>query len=251
MTKTESLQVPESISSTQPEDSVRSDAILALGRKLVEELGLETSTDTLGRWMSHYIAELIVQAESSAGEAKGTVEKDCFDAILALWNHRAVLPGVGHPFERMGELAQAIESLNPDNSTPRYFHAIRSKIAKAEEKADGENWLELAEGLDYSAKVLISHCLGNAAREATDKSKEWVSLAEAAGMETKGEKLVVRFVSRVDDFGGSPDASEEERRELEERVERLEAFSKRATRFAAALKKQLGAKPRKKKTQQV
>ena len=243
--------MPESISSTQPEDSVRSDAILALGRKLVEELGLETSTDTLGRWMSHYLAELIVQAESSIGDEKNTIEKNCFDTILALWKHRAVLHGVGQPFERVGELAQAIESLNPDNSTPRYFRAIRSRIAKNEKMIGGEDWLELADGLDYSAKVLISHCLGNAAREATDKSKEWVSLAEAAGMETKGEKLVVRFVSRVDDFGGSPDASEEERRELEERVERLEGFSKLATRFAAALKKQLGAKPRKKKNQQV
>lgn len=197
--------------------------------------------------MSHYLAELIVQAENSVGDEKTTVEKNCFDAILSLWNHRAVLPGVGQPFERMGELAQAIESLNPESTTPRYFHSIRSKIAKDEEKADGENWLELADGLDYSAKVLISHCLGNAAREATDKSKEWVRLAEAAGIEIKGEKLVVRFVSRVDDFGGSTDASEEERRELEERVKRLEAFSKSSARFATALKNKLRATPRRKK----
>lgn len=201
--------------------------------------------------MSHYLAELIVQAESSIGDEKNIIEKNCFDTILALWKHRAVLHGVGQPFERVGELAQAIESLNPDNSTPRYFRTIRSKIAKEDEKADDENWLELADGLDYSAKILISLCLGNAAREATDKSKEWVSLAEAAGMEIKDEKLVVRFISRVDDFGGSPDASEEERREIEERLARLESFSKLATRFAAALKKQLGAKPGKKKTQQV
>lgn len=197
--------------------------------------------------MSHYLAELIVQAEGSLGDEKKTVEKNCFDAIVALWNHRAVLPRVGQPFGRMEELAQAIESLNPDSSTPRYFRAVRLKIAKNEEKTDGENWLELAEGLDYSAKMLISLCLSNAAREATDKSKEWISLAEAADMDIEHEKLVVRFVSRVDDFGGSPDASEEERRKIEERVERLEAFSKSSAKFATALKKKLRATPRRKK----
>ena len=36
---------------------IRSDSVLALGKKLVDELGLDQSVDTLGRWMAHYIAE--------------------------------------------------------------------------------------------------------------------------------------------------------------------------------------------------
>jgi hypothetical protein len=70
----------------------RSDRILALGRKIVEELGLEPSVDTLGRWMVHYIADLIVKAENATCEEKSLAEKNCFEAIMVLWKHRAELP---------------------------------------------------------------------------------------------------------------------------------------------------------------
>ena len=53
MTKTESLPRPGSLSPEQTDESARSEAILALGRRLVQELGLEPSVDTLGRWMAH------------------------------------------------------------------------------------------------------------------------------------------------------------------------------------------------------
>ena len=38
--------------------------VLDLGRALVEELGLDPGVDTLSRWMAHYIAELIEDAET-------------------------------------------------------------------------------------------------------------------------------------------------------------------------------------------
>ena len=45
-------------SSSEPMvERIRSDSVLALGKKLVDELGLDQSVDTLGRWMAHYIAE--------------------------------------------------------------------------------------------------------------------------------------------------------------------------------------------------
>ena len=35
------------------------DEIIKLGKKLVKELDLEYSVNTLARWMSHYLAELL------------------------------------------------------------------------------------------------------------------------------------------------------------------------------------------------
>ncbi|QLA16270.1 AVAST type 3 anti-phage proein Avs3b [Desulfolutivibrio sulfoxidireducens] len=245
MKKTKSHQKLESISSMQTENCELSEAIFALGKKLVEELGLDASTDTLGRWMSHYIAELIVKADYASGDEKNTVERNCFDTILALWNHRAGLPLAGQPFERIRELAQVIESLDPDNSLPRYFRVLRSKIAEEEETADVKNWLELADELDYSAKILISSCLGNAAHEAKDKIKEWVGLAEAAGMEVEGEGMMIGFVERVEALEGASDIDKVKLQHAKGHIARLELCSKLAAKYAAALKKKVHAKSEK------
>ena len=43
---------------------IRSDSVLALGKKIVDELGLDQSADTLGRWMAHYLAEKMKDAEA-------------------------------------------------------------------------------------------------------------------------------------------------------------------------------------------
>jgi hypothetical protein len=38
--------------------------IINLGKKLVTELKLDNSVNTLGRWMAHYLAELMVAVEN-------------------------------------------------------------------------------------------------------------------------------------------------------------------------------------------
>ena len=49
---------------------IRSDSVLVLGKKIVDELGLDQSADTLGRWMAHYLAEKIEDAKAATGEAR-------------------------------------------------------------------------------------------------------------------------------------------------------------------------------------
>ena len=44
--------------------------VLELGRHLVRELGFEDGVDTLGRWMSHHVAELIDKAENGVTAAE-------------------------------------------------------------------------------------------------------------------------------------------------------------------------------------
>ena len=63
-----SHQVTESSSLNMTEPSERYTAIVQLGKKLVEELALNNSVDTLGRWMAHHIAELIYDAENTTDD---------------------------------------------------------------------------------------------------------------------------------------------------------------------------------------
>lgn len=83
----------------ESDSSPNSDAVRAwgdvvqLGALIVAELGLEDSNDTLGRWMSHRLAELMSRADS----AKTTAERDearraASELIIRLWDHRAGWP---------------------------------------------------------------------------------------------------------------------------------------------------------------
>src|ERR1700719_935454 len=99
-----------STSSEPTEASQRSEKVLALGRKLVEELGLEPSVDTLGRWMAHYIAELVDQVKTATGDERAVAEQRCFDAILSLWKHRSELPNGKRPFADLEPVMRAMQS---------------------------------------------------------------------------------------------------------------------------------------------
>src|SRR4051812_2064411 len=81
---TESFSVGGTEHSSTPRD------VLALGRKLVEELELGPGVDTLGRWMAHHVAELMLNAEHSADlDDRRANEDRAVDTILRIWDHRA------------------------------------------------------------------------------------------------------------------------------------------------------------------
>jgi hypothetical protein len=225
------------------EASQRSEKILALGRKLVEELGLEPSVDTLGRWMAHHIAELMDRVKMATGEECIRAENRCFEAILNLWKHRSQLPNGKRPFADLEAIIRAVQSLDPNDETPRYFRAVRRGAKDEEENSKAQEWLNIAEGLDYSAKVLIRECLVEAARETADKSKEWVALAEAAGAEEGVPEIVVRFVTERKDIETEPDPYEQTRKRLEDRIKRFDRFTRLASAFADDYRNRLKALP--------
>lgn len=72
--------------------SAQYDATLELGKQLVNELGLGQSVDTLGRWMTHYIAELMQDAENSGADDRSAKMHVCSEAIYVLWSHQHELP---------------------------------------------------------------------------------------------------------------------------------------------------------------
>ena len=94
------------------------------------------------------------------------------------------------------------------------------------ETSDQEQWLRLAEGVDYLAKVLIGFCLTEAARAALDKSKEWVKIAEEVG-----------------DIGPYEIPHAEQRKMLTDRIKRMQAFMGLAESTVATLAKRLEELP--------
>jgi hypothetical protein len=181
--------------------------------------------------------------KDAVGEEKESVEEKCFESILKLWKHRAELPNGKRPFKELEPVIRAIESLDPDDDRPRYFRSVRPPKEEDEEKSGVEAWLNMASEIDYSARVLIGYCLAQAAGAAVDKSKEWVKLAEAAGAEDEVAKMVVNFLSSEADVGRAPNPSDKAPSQLQNRIQRLEGFTKLVDSVLHDLKRRLAARP--------
>ena len=65
-------------------------AVAKLGQRIVRELGITNDVDTLGRWISHRVAELIERAEQATTDAdRELARRECADLIIRLWEHRS------------------------------------------------------------------------------------------------------------------------------------------------------------------
>ena len=174
--------------------------------------------------MAHYIAEKIKDVDAASGKDRNKKLAACADAILKLWAHRSELPNGKRPFEDFEPISHALESPDPDDTTPRYFRQVRSAAIEDAQDAKTTQWLEIASGMDSTARLLIRYCIAAVAETALDKAREWVELAKAAGVdEDLGVSIVLQFADDASVLGSkSPDDLERER--IEELLKKLNAF---------------------------
>ncbi|WP_159478908.1 hypothetical protein [Chryseobacterium sp. 18068] len=157
--------------------------IINLGKLFVKELKLETSVDTLSRWMAHYIAEKIIVAEESDGIEKQDAEKECFEAILELWKHRNSLPHERRPFMKFENILETLTKLDPEREKSYFFNLMRNAemVEVTNENFDHnsvEECLNMIKEIDQTAKIWIEYLLQNAAKNVVDeKVIEWLENA--------------------------------------------------------------------------
>jgi hypothetical protein len=220
---------------------MRSEAVVKLGKKLVDELTATSSVDTLARWMAHHIAALIEGAENAKPSDQPTRMDSCRVAILQLWNHISDLRNGRRPFVNVESIARVVETLDLDNHSFRYFSDIQRELDEVEEESQTQEWVQKSRLIDYAAKATIGHCLGQAARAATDQSAEWVELAKSAEVPLDRLVSIVSFISAKGELAESPEFAARRVRNLEEQINRLEQFVEIANTLTADLRSQLKA----------
>ncbi|THD32248.1 MAG: hypothetical protein DI588_09150 [Flavobacterium johnsoniae] len=162
------------------EKSEAQQAAINLGKLLVKELQLETSVDTLGRWMAHYLAIKMTEAENANGGEKSRLEKECFNIILKIWNHRWQLPGNSKPFQNFVPIFEFLVKLNPDSDRLFYYDDARASKKRTVTKkiSKSDEWLDIANAVDKYARICIKHVLNNATSElTTQEDKKWLENA--------------------------------------------------------------------------
>ena len=226
------------------EPSERYTAIVQLGKKLVEELALNNSVDTLGRWMAHHIAELIYDAENTTDDTMRIAKHmEIRDSVWAFWTNRYELPFGNKPFKELEPILRALESLDPESLLPRYFFPYPRLTDRENETSETQKWLKVAESIDSTSKILIDYCLSLAAENSIDKSQEWVELAQKAGLDDDIDLIELRIFQLRGNPSNTTNPSSAQRRVLEKRQKNLAVFLSLATQLDEQLKSQLEALP--------
>jgi hypothetical protein len=197
--------------------------LINLGRQLVAELSADDHADTFSRWVAHYVGEQIIAAEKSTGQEKAAAERQCFDAILALWSHRNKLPDGLRPFEGFEPILRALAQLDPNEPRPMY-HLLYPLTAMDGEPSDVVKLVDFVLSLDRTARILIEFALNEATTKAArPETKSLLSNAMASSM-TSDLHSINELMRRREALEPGEDAKAESVRRKRERFEELEKF---------------------------
>ena len=216
------------------ENSQELERVIELGKAIVKELKLEPGVDTLARWMSHYIAEKIVEIESTTGEKKSNAEKECFETILKLWDHRRSAAKGNSFLEEFEPLFETLEKLNPDNEKPFFIPPI-FEFETPREKAESEsikvqNHFESALTVDRLARSLIYSLLSQGVTELELPQEREEVIRKSIESIDYPEQTIIKFTSDYDKYLESQkedkeDETKDKIRELQRRIDDLEEFT--------------------------
>ena len=221
------------------EQSKQFKCILDLGKRLVKELDLSQSTDTLGRWMTHHVAELIEQTEKANGKDRVRLKEYCRKEILALWQHINVLPQGSNPFSDLQPILLTIRALDPENQAYFYHQQVQEAASDSKLPESAKEWLKLSLGLDHSARLLISVCLRNAEALASEEYSEWISLSENT-LDQEFDLPLINVVQKLhskteEEQDSEQEAKKAQLRKLEDQQGRLRGMVRMAKLLADEL----------------
>lgn len=181
--------------------------MLELGKLLVAEL---EQTDTLGRWMAHYLAERMTSREQKTGSDRDTAEAEVADLILRLWSLRRQLPGDRLPLAEVDEVEAAIERLTPGRRPWAYFGAFATDTEPSPEETETSTTLKVAQLIDRLAGDLVHGLIGRAAVLAEEDGAAWTKQAAKIGDGGLRTLRRIRFAaSGSEDDAESPDWNSE------------------------------------------
>lgn len=203
--------------------------VVALGQQIVTQLGLDTTTDTLSRWMAHRVAELI-----AAGDEDETRRADAADLILRLWERRGAWPK-GWPPPAM---ARVLRWLDPNLRTPEAPSTSpwSRRLARVEDALRREFtvWMTLA---------LLDDAEAHGANEEDEDGELFDSMLDhrldserdLAGLLSGTRRLgTARYLQRLGPESTSADRAEVARQELTDLLRgRMELFDEARAELTA------------------
>lgn len=166
------------------------DTILKLGKKIIKELQLEHTGNTLVRWMIHYISELMEKADNAPlGRKKEQLRKECCETILELWGNREFLP-MKKPLQNVNPIIEILEVFKERDFllSPRWLE-YRSLPRN-------NKWASFVNLVKNNSEKIFNQCMdANFNEEIIFQEKEWYN--EHGEFLSKEEKEIISHLDMM------------------------------------------------------
>ena len=153
-----------------------SDPVIQLGKSLADALD---SSDIVGRWMAHHLADLITRSEAQPADQE--LAKETRGVILKLWEHKAGGRFTRTPFEYVQPVLAALARLEPDPPPWAHFRTFSAEELPPADNLARYPVLEAACDMDREFGQLVRLAVALAAQSALDREEPWVVAATAVG----------------------------------------------------------------------
>lgn len=194
------------------------------------------SGDEISAWMAHYIAEKMSAVGSARGKAKAPAQRECFAAILTLWDYQSCFPHDIRPFKDFDPIFQAMAHIDPNKTAPSFF---RNENVGSQTPKEIEHAIKFITSLDAAARILVSFFVQESILHATDKSTlEWLGAIRGVARSDEA-RILLKFMPELDDKYTDQDQNEKRKNELSEHIDRLEAFESLSGEIKSVLKAKL------------
>ena len=152
--------------------------------------------DTIGQWMAHHLAELVVAAQN---DATTTVEQrqQIVEIILKVWAHRRYYPGRA-PMQEFADVFVALSRLG-DDSTWKFSRLFNTDTEPPDPSTSGLPLVTIAAELERLVRETLIRLIWLAAQEAKEKNQEWVEAADkvASNLESEVTQALWRLRRRA------------------------------------------------------
>ncbi len=207
-----------------------------LGNRLEKNLA-KTNGDKTSAWMAHFIAEKMAAIDSVRGKAKASAQRECFGAILTLWDYQGSFPHDIRPFKDFDSIFRAMAHIDPNKTKSSFF---RYENGDNQPPKEIEQAVKLITNLDAAARIMISFFVRESILHATEESTlEWLDAIKGLARSDEA-RVILKLVPELDNKDTAQDQNEKRKNELSEHIDRLEAFESLSREIKSVLKAELG-----------
>jgi hypothetical protein len=188
-------------SSIEKEQNLAFSSVVELGKAIAKTLD---QSDFLGRWMAHYIAQQITDAESAEPAERAGKEQAAAESILALWQRRSGLPADQPPMHSFERVFTALDRLAGPQDPWSFYRTFPAHTEPDEEDVISSTLLCLALNLEDSARGAVQALIAEAAATSLDREAEWIRLS--ANLDEDDERKAIRQLQRLtEQLSGQPE----------------------------------------------
>jgi len=162
--------------------------ILSLGKTLTKLFADYCRTDLTVAWMAHYLAEQIKAAESETNAAKKkTLQKECAEVILGLWEKRNKFPDSVRPLSGLKHAVEIIKALKDEENQQLFYRGFRGFES---DSIWGNYMHSLRVAVEDSMKIAMCGAVNQQARIRNREFKQ------KSNFLTENERVIMEFLDK-------------------------------------------------------